>query len=102
MNGAQKLSYLHAQLHGDAAQAITGLSLTSASYEHSIAVLKKRFFGQSHILVSSHMQALIDLSSTTNTLEGLRRFHDLIESHIHSLTSLGRSTDTVQCFSPSC
>ena len=40
------------------------------------------------------MQALIDLSSPTNTLEGLRRFHDLIESHIHSLTSLGRSTDT--------
>lgn len=93
LNGAQKLSYLRAQLRGDAAQAIAGLSLTSASYEHSIEVLKKHF-GQSHILVSSHMQALIDLSSPTNTLEELRRFHDLIESHIRSLTSLGRSTDT--------
>ena len=29
LNGPQKLSYLHAQLHGDAAQAIAGLSLTS-------------------------------------------------------------------------
>ena len=80
LNGAQKLSYLQAQLRGDAAQAIAGLSLTSASYEHSVEVLKKRF-GQNHILVSSHMQALIDLPSPTNTLEGLRRFHDLIESH---------------------
>ena len=93
LNGAQKLSYLRAQLRGDAAQAIAGLSLTSASYEHSIEVLKKRF-GQNHIFVSSHMQALIDLSSPTNTLEGLRRFHDLIESHIRSLTTLGKSTDT--------
>ena len=93
LNGTQKLSYLRAQLCDDAAQAIAGLSLTSTSYEHSIEVLKKRF-GQSHILVSSHMQALIDLSSPTNTLEDLRRFHDLIESHIHSLTSLGRPTNT--------
>lgn len=93
LNGAQKLSYLRAQLRGDATQAIAGLSLTSASYEHSVEVLKKRF-GQRHILVSSHMQALIDLSSPTNTLEGLRRFHDQIESHIRSLTSLERSTDT--------
>ena len=93
LNGAQKLSYLRAQLRSDAAQAIAGLSLTSASYEHSVEVLKKRF-GQRHILVSSHIQALLDLSSPTNTLEGLRRFHDLIESHIRSLTSLGKSTDT--------
>ena len=93
LNGAQKLSYLRAQLRGDSAQAIAGLSLTSASYEHCVEVLKKRF-GQRHILVSSHIQALLDLSSPTNTLEGLRRFHDLIESHIRSLTSLGRATDT--------
>ena len=44
--------------------------------------------------VAMLIQALLDLSSPTNTLEGLRRFHDLIESHIHSLTSLGRLTDT--------
>ena len=88
-----RLSYLRAQLRGDATQAIAGLSLTSASYDHSIALLKKRF-GQNHILVSSHMQALIDISSPSNTLEGLRRFHDVIESHIRSLTSLGKSADT--------
>ena len=93
LNGAQKLSYLRAQLRGSAAQAIAGLSLTSTSYEHSIDILKKRF-GQNHTLVSSHMQALIDLPNPTNTLESLRRFHDLIESHIRSLSFLGRSTDT--------
>jgi len=87
LNGAQKLIYLHAQLRGDAAQVIAGLPLTSPSYQHSIEVLQKRF-GQSRMLISSHIQALIDLASPTNTLESLRRFHELIESHIHSLTSL--------------
>jgi len=48
LNGAQKLSYLRAQLCNDAAQVIAGLSLTSTSYEHSIEVLMKHF-DQSHI-----------------------------------------------------
>ena len=43
LNGAQKLTYLRAQLRGDAAQVIAGLPLTSPSYQHSIEVLKKRF-----------------------------------------------------------
>ena len=58
LNGAQKLSYLRAQLRGDAAQTIADLSLTSASYEYSVEVLKKHF-GQRHILVSSHIQASV-------------------------------------------
>ena len=40
------------------------------------------------------MQALLDLSSPSNILEGLKRFHDVIESHIRSLISLGKSTET--------
>ena len=93
LTGAQKLTYLRAQLRGDAAQVIAGLPLTSSSYQHSVEVLQKRF-GQNHLLVSSHIQALIDLSTPTDTLEGLRRFHDLIESHIRSLASLGKKTDS--------
>lgn len=40
------------------------------------------------------MQALINLLSPTNTLEGSSRFPDQIKSHVHSLTLLGRSNDT--------
>ena len=69
LTGAQKLTYLRAQLRGDAAQVIAGLPLTSSSYQHSVEVLQKRF-GQNHLLVSSHIQALIDLSTPTDTLEG--------------------------------
>ena len=91
LNGAQKLTYLHAQLRGDAAQVIAGLPVTSPSYQHSIEVLQKRF-GENRTLANSHIQALIDLPSPTNTLDSLRRFHDLTESHIRSLTSLGMTT----------
>ena len=38
-----KLTYLRSQLHGSAAKVISGLTLASLSYEHSIALLKDRF-----------------------------------------------------------
>ena len=41
LTGVQKLSYLCAQLRGDAARVIAGFQLTNANYEHSIALLKE-------------------------------------------------------------
>ena len=43
LTGVQKLSYLRAQLCGDAARVIAGFELTNSSYDHSIALLKERF-----------------------------------------------------------
>ena len=40
------------------------------------------------------MQALLDLTSPTNSLAALQLFHDSVESHIRSLSSLGKSHDT--------
>ena len=34
LSGVQKLSYLRAQLEGEAARVITGLPLTNSNYEH--------------------------------------------------------------------
>jgi len=85
LTGVQKLSHLRAQLRGDAAQVIAGFQLTNANYEHSIDLLKERF-GQPYKQIDAHMQALIDLSCPSNTLNSLREFYDTIEGHIRSLT----------------
>ena len=57
LSGIQKFTYLKAQLQGDAAQAIAGLSLTDANYIHSITLLEDRYV-QPHKLVNAHMKAL--------------------------------------------
>ena len=50
LTGVQKLTYLRAQLQGDAAVVIAGFPLTDANYSHSIALLQNRF-GQPYKLV---------------------------------------------------
>ena len=93
LTGVQKLSYLRAQLQGDASTAITGFPLTNTNYEHSVTLLKTRF-GQPYRLVNAHMQALLDTPHPTNSLSSLQQFHDIIESHIRSLSSLGKDIES--------
>ncbi len=93
LTDVQKLNYLRAQLQGDAARVVAGFTLTSTNYEHSVALLRERY-GQPHKLVNAHMQALLDLTSPTNSLVALQLFHDSVESHIRSLSSLGKSHET--------
>ena len=88
-----ELNYLKAQLHGDASQAIAGLPLTSANYNHAVSLLRERF-GQSHKIVNAHMQALLDIPKPVNSLSSLRLFHDSVESHIRGLDALGKSEDS--------
>ena len=89
LSAVQKLTYLRFQLHGSAAKVISGLSLTSSSYGHSIALLKERF-GQPHKLIHAHMQALLELPSPIETLSSPETFYDAVEGHIRSLSSLGK------------
>ena len=93
LTGVQKLSYLRAQLCGDAARVIAGFQLTNNSYDHSITLLKQRF-GQTYKQVEARMQALIDSPSPNNTLPSLREFYDTTEGHIRSLTTLGKPKDS--------
>ena len=93
LTGVQKLSYLRAQLQGDASTAIAGFPLTNSNYQHSVTLLQTRF-GQPDKLVNAHMQALLDMPRPTNSLGNLQQFHDTIESHIRSLSSLGTNTNS--------
>ena len=92
LTGVQKLSYLRAQLRGEASQVITGFQLTHANYANSVRLLRERF-GEPHTQIDAHMQVLIDLPGPSNTPSSVREFHDAIESHIRSLKALGRTED---------
>ena len=66
LSGIQKFNYVKAQLQGDAARAIEGLSLSELNYTHLIALLQS-CFGQQHKLVNAHMKALLDMPFPTNS-----------------------------------
>ncbi|XP_065900135.1 uncharacterized protein [Dysidea avara] len=93
LTGVQKLSYLRAQLHGDAARVIAGFQLTNDNYGHSVTLLKDRF-GQVYKQVEAHMQAFVDLPNPSNSLSSLRQFYDTTEGHIRSLATLGEPEDS--------
>ena len=60
------MSYLRAQLKGEASKVIGGFQLTNANYNHSVTLLQERF-GQPHKQIDAHMQALINLPSPSQS-----------------------------------
>ena len=74
---------------------IAGLPLTNANYHHAVSLLKERY-GQPHKLISTHIQALLELPKLINKLTSLQMFHNTVEGHIHCLQSLGKSPDTLE------
>lgn len=93
LSGIQKLNYLRAQVHGDAARTIAGLQLTETNYFTSVALLMDRY-GQPHNLKDAHVRALLNIQAPSDKLFSLREFYDTVETHICSLSSLGQDSDT--------
>jgi len=93
LTAVQKLTYLCAQLQGEASRIIAEFQLTDTSYADSVKLLKDRF-GQSYKQIDAHMQVLIDLPGPTNSLPSIRGFYDATESHICSLSALGKTEDS--------
>jgi len=79
----QKFNYLKAQLKGDVARTIAGIPLCDQKYFHSVTLLRDHL----HRLITAHLQALLEISSPTNTLTNVRIFHDTTESHSFGLSS---------------
>ena len=93
LSNVQKLTYLRAQLQGEAARVISGFPLTSGNYMPSVDLLCSQF-AKPHKLVNAHMQALINLPNPSNTLTSLQQFYDSVESHTRSFTTLGKNRDS--------
>ena len=90
LSSVDKFNYLISLLESSAAEAIAGLTLTSANYDEAIATLKKRF-GNPQLIVNRHMEALLSVTtiSSHHDINGLRRLHDTVETHIRGLRALG-------------
>ena len=73
LSDVQKLSYLRAQLQGDASRVIAGFPLTNTSYGQSVALLKDRF-GQPFKIINAHLQALLHVPNPSNTLKAYNYF----------------------------
>ena len=83
------LVYLHSLLEGAAADAIAGLTLSSANYEEAIHTLQQRF-GNVQLIVNEHMNSLLHLPSVTShhDLKGLRHLYDSVEANVRGLRAL--------------
>ena len=93
LEGIQKFNYLRAQLTGDAARVIAGFPVSNTNYIQDVDLLKIRF-GEPQNIISTHMQALLNLPRPTSELSSLRQFYDFMETHVRGLTSLGKSQDS--------
>ena len=87
------MNYLRAQLEGDAADVISGLSLTNANYKQSIKLLKEHC-GQNEVIISIHYTSLMDLPASSRQTSALCENYDLIEKHLRSLEALGEHIES--------
>ena len=89
LSDIDKFNYLNSLLENTAADAISGLTLTSGNYNEAIVILKKRF-GNKQLAINKHMDILLNLDPVTSVqnLKGLRSLYDTVESHIRALKSL--------------
>ena len=85
LSGIDKFNYLNSLLESEAADAISGLTLTAADYEEAVTTLKWRF-GNKQLIVNQHMDLL--------HLAGLRHLFDVVESNVKGLRALGIPSDT--------
>ena len=93
LTSIDKFNYLNSLLESAAAEAIAGLTLTSANYEEATATLRRRF-GNKQLIVNRHMDLLLNLEGVMlqHNLKGLRQLYDAGESNVRGLRSLGVSS----------
>ena len=95
LSEVQKFNYLKSLLNGDALQTIAGFSMTNTNYEKAISLLQERY-GQTHKIIQTYMQALLDIPQPLNTVDSLRNYYmyDKMETYVSGLESLGQTDDT--------
>ena len=89
LTAIEKFTCLIGKLEGTAADYIQGFSLTSKSYEEAKQLLEERY-GNSHVIISAHMNVLLKLPKLNNdSVSRLPFFYNMIESNIRSLVIMG-------------
>ncbi|XP_066910906.1 uncharacterized protein [Clytia hemisphaerica] len=90
LSGVEKMNYLKSLLTEKAEQTISGLALSNENYPIAMKLLEERF-GDEQIIISSHMNKLLELPKIMNVKDiiGLRILYDTAESQIRSLQAFG-------------
>ena len=90
MSNIEKFNYLRTFFEGPAAAAIDGLSLMNGNYVIAVDLLHDRY-GNKQLIISSHMDSMLNLHRVTVATDGLRirMVYDKIEMNVHSLQALG-------------
>ena len=83
-----KFQYLISKLKGPALDAVRGFQITESNYDAAVAILNERF-GQKHLLISEHMNNILNLNCKSSSLMDMRYFFDNLEIGIRSLEALG-------------
>ena len=88
-----KFSYLKGVLKGQALSSISGLPLTSDSYEAAVKILQMRF-GNKQLLINTHIEKLLSIPiiSNVNEIKKLREAYDVIEVSTRNLKTLDVET----------
>ena len=89
LTAIEKFTYLRGYLEGDALECIKGFPLTNRNYAEALSLLKERY-GNAQIIISTHMNKLINLEKvgSCNVTE-LRRLYDKIENNVRALSTVG-------------
>jgi hypothetical protein len=86
-------------LEGEAAEAISGLSLSEENYGVACDILQERF-GRPELVRFSHIQELLNLKPLSKqvSVQELRTLHNSLMSHVRSLHNLGIEGDKYGIF----
>ena len=90
----EKFTYLKGYVTGDAEESIKGLTATDVNYDSAVDILKQRY-GNTQVIVNSHMRSLTNLASVKDDRDTkrIRKVYDRIESDLRSLKALGVKPD---------
>lgn len=90
ISDVNKFNYLKYLIQGQAANTISGFSLTGGNYKEAVCLLEERY-GNKEVVISAHMEALLKLPAATSISEPkkLRDIYDKLESHVRSLQNIG-------------
>jgi len=94
MTNVEKMTYLTSLLEGEAESCIEGITLSNENYDVALKMLQERF-GDEQILISAHMNKLLNLETTSNFIDikELRSLYNNIEIQVRNL----RGIVMVQC-----
>lgn len=84
----EKFSYLKGYLTGPALNTIEGFTMTNENYLKALTLLKERF-GNTQLIIASHMNDLIKIEKASNNITKLRQMYDKIEANVRALNSEG-------------